>query len=274
VSAVYNRFRSLGAFVYTAENLTDRHLDQFAAIGGKWFCPVIYGDDAAGPWNVANLNKLQNRANSRGMEVAGWFNVTNHQSNTKYAQEISQLVNNYKLPLAIIDAELAYQYPSAGCEVLPDLMMQIRKKLPSTDLMLSSLGPNNAYIYNGRNLSPKQSMYDLGWRHAPQWYSSYYAKDGRTPQDRMSWLRANAHKDFNIRDDNAVKSGYRGLPLSYVHPTVEATGLEGSDLEQELRDLKAAQQYGLTPGFSYYTLEHAPTKDFDLMRKYRNILYV
>jgi|SRR5215831_285104 len=268
----YNRFRALGAFVYTAENLSDAQLDAFAAIGGRWFAPVIYEDDAAGPWNQANLTKLQNRANSRGLEVAGWFNVTNKQTNDRYARDIAALAKTYQLPKVIIDAELAYQYPSPGCQVLPELLQKIRTALPSVDLLLSSLGPNNAYIYNGRTLTPPKSMYDLGWRHAPQWYSSYYNKDGRTPQDRMSWLRANAHTDFNIKDDTAPNK--RGLPLSYVHPTVEATGLEGSDLEQELRDLKQSQVYGFTAGFSYYTLEHAPPKDFDILRRYRNILYV
>jgi len=268
----YNRFRALGAFVYTAQNLTDQQLQAFSNIGGKWFCPVIYGDDAAGPWNRANLPSLKQRAQRFNLEVAAWANVTASKPNQQYATEIAKLVKQYQLPLLILDAELAYQYPSPGCQALPELLLLLRTNLPATDLLLSSLGPNNAYIYNGRTLTPPKSMYDLGWRHAPQWYSSYYNKDGKSPQDRMSWLKANAHTDFNIKDDTAPSK--RGLPLSYVHPTTEATGLEGSNLAEELRDIKASQIYGMTAGISYYTLENGPPSDMPLLAKYRNVLYV
>jgi len=269
----YNRFRALGAFVYTGENLTDDHLHNFSWAGGKWIAPVIYEDDRAGPWNVANLTKLQNRANQVGLEVGGWFNATNKQTPYNYARDIAALTLNYHLPLVILDAELAYAYPSPGVQLLPELMQRLRDRLPATDLLLSSLGPNNAYIYNGRTLAPPRSMYDLKWRHGPQWYSSYYNRDGATtPQARMKWLKQNAHTDFNIKDPTAPYN--RGLPLSFIHPTTEATGLEGSDLEQELKDIKEAQQYGLTAGISYYSLERAPAADFTILRKYKNILFV
>jgi len=268
---MYNRFRALGAFVYTAQNLTDDQLHRFAWAGGKWICPVIYGDDAAGPWNVANLTKLQNRANSIGLEVAGWFNVTNDKPSGQDATAIAKIVKNYHLPLVILDAELQYQYPASGCQVLPTLLQQVRAQLPNIDLMLSSLGPNNAYIYNGRTLAPPKSMYDLGWRHAPQWYSSYYARDGRTPQERMKWMKANASTDFNIRDSTAPNS--RGLPLSYIHPTTEATGLEGSNLAQECLDIKASKAFGFTAGISYYTLENGPPSDMNILRSYKGVLF-
>jgi hypothetical protein len=160
--ATYNRFRALGAFVNTGENLTDEQLDKFAWAGGKWIAPVLYGDDAAAPWNVKNITKLQNRANARGLEVAGWFNVFNDKPVSMDVKNISAIVKNYKLPLAIVDAEHAYQYPAPGCQVLPELMQKLRQALLYTDLQLSSLGPNNAYIYNNRNLSPQKSMYNLG----------------------------------------------------------------------------------------------------------------
>jgi hypothetical protein len=257
----YNRFRSLGAFVYSGVNLGDDQLNAFSAAGGRWFAPVIYGDDAAGPWNVANLEQLKSRARPRNLEVAGWFNVTGG-DNEKYASDIAAMAKKHGLPLVILDAELAYQYPAPGCSMMPDLLKRIRSKLPTTDLLLSSLGPNDSYIYNGRTLAPAQSMYDLGWRHAPQWYSSYYGRDGNTaPAARMKWLKEQGPNSMNVRDSNAPKSGYRGLPLSYVHPTVEATNLEGSDLKTELNDLTTARSYGLTNGFSYYYLEHREAPD-------------
>ena len=269
----YNRFRALGAFVYTAQNLTDAQLNSFRAIGGSWICPVIYGDDAAGPWNVKNLTRLQNRAQTIGLEVAGWFNVTNDKPVGTDVTNIAKIVKNYHLPLAIVDAELAYQYPAPGCMVLPELMQKLRAQLPATDLMLSSLGPNDAYIYNGKTLTPQRSMYDLGWRHAPQWYSGYYNRDGNTtPQARMKWLKENASKNENIRDATAPNG--RGLPLSYIHPTTEATGMENSNLQQELEDIKQSQLYGMTAGISYYTLEKAPPGDMQLLRKYKGVLYI
>ena len=61
---------------------------------------------------------------------------------------------------------------------------------------------------------------------------------------------------------------------SYIHPTIEVTGMEGADLAGELADLETAKQYGLTPGFSIYLLENCPYGDFDLLANVRGSLYL
>lgn len=268
-------FQQLGGYVDTAENLSDQTLSLFAAAGGGWIVPVLYGDTGSAPWNLANLDHVKTAAAAHGVKTGGWFNGWAHDP-IEDAIAITDIVKTNGLALTVLDLEAAYQAPGGNPELMPVLVQEVHDRLlAGAPICVSTNGLNNSMIYNGRVLTPPQSFYDLGIRVAPQWYSAYYAQDGNTtPQARMKWLKEFGGSDFNFEDPDATKTGHRGVPLSYVHPTVEATGEEGSSLLTELGDLDAARAYGLTPGISIYTLENTPDADLDLLAKVRGRLFL
>ena len=265
-------WQRLGGFVYTGENLSDATLANFAAAGGFWLCPVIYGDDVAGPWNLANLDSLRARALSHGVSIVGaWCNCFGGDPQAD-ARNVAQLATEHNLPLVILDLEAAYQYPQGNANLMPELVKALRDLLPHHALAVSTNGLNASMVWNGRTLTPRASFAKLGIRVLPQWYSGpgYWGcwTDALCNTD---WLRRNGASDPNFADPTAPR-GY-GVPLSYVHGTLEATGVEGSSLAAELSKVQAAVVSGYTYGLSLYTLERTPDSDFDLLRSVRNRLY-
>lgn len=267
MSTIWQR---LGAFVATGENLTDDRISAFATAGGSWLCPVVYGDDASGPWNLAHLDDLARRAASfktvgtkRGVQVGAWCNCFGGDPQTD-ARRIAQIVTDHRLRLCILDLEAAYQYPQGNADLMPQLVAAVRHLLPTVNLAVSTNGLNNSMIWNGRTLTPPRSFFDLGVRILPQWYEWMAAVDPSTrPDVNMKWLKEHGASDGNFADKTAPNG--RGCSLSYVHGTLESTGLEGSHLDRELDYLHAARAFGLTPGWSIYTLENATEADLTLM---------
>jgi hypothetical protein len=266
-------WQQLGAWVANGGNCGTGHLDKFANAGGKWVALLVYNDDRDAESNRKLLPGLRAQCQARGMSMPGWFNGFGEDP-VQQAKEMVGIANNLNMPFMILDLEAAYQYPGGDANKMPILLSEIRK-YTKKPIGVSTNGMNSSMIYNGRTLDPPQSFYDMGVRCLPQWYSSYYNKDGdTTPQAQMQWLKENGNKDFNFKDPNAKRTNYRGLPLSYVHGTVEATNLEGSSLAQELQDLQSARAFGLTPGFSYYKLENAPDDDFPLLASQKGKLFL
>lgn len=262
-------FQQLGGLVYTYANLGN--LDKFYNAGGRWIAPVVYGDDVAGPYNLSKLGELQALCKNR-ITVGGWFNGFGHDPISD-ASAISSIATKNNLTLILLDLEAAYQYPQGNADLMPLLVREVRKKLPTANIIVSTNGLNSASIWNGRTLSPQQSFFDLGIRVAPQWYSAYYLKDNHTePVTNMSWLKAHASSDGNFADKTAPNG--RGVPLSYIHPTLEVTGLEGSSLSDEIARTKQSKKYGFTTGISIYTLENAPDSDFALLQAEKGNLFL
>lgn len=265
-------WQCLGGLVYTGANLAESTLDAFAGVGGKWIAPVVYNDDAAGPRNLELLPHLHELCAARGIRLGGWFNGTGGDP-LKDAAAIAELAGKHGLELAILDLEAAYHYPDGNADLQPRLVAELRRLRPALELGVSTNGLDSSAIWNGRILEPPRSFYDLRIRALPQCYSSYYLRDGHTAPDQiMKWLKANGHLDGNFADATAPNG--RGVPLSYVHPTIEATGVEGSQLADELLRLELARVYGLTPGFSLYTLERVPSADWPRLAAVRGRLYL
>jgi len=260
----------------TGRNLSTAHLDKLKSCGSQrpWIAVVIYNDDVNAVSNRQMLPGIKAWCSVRDISVFGWYNGTG-QDPYEDARQIIALHTSLNLNGIILDLEAAYQYPGGDANKMPYMLSAIRGRLPSVEIGVSTNGMNASMIYNGRVLTPKQSFYDLRVRCLPQWYSAYYNKDGHTaPGYQMNWLKTNGSTNENFRDDNASQCYYRGLPLSYVHGTLEVSGVEGSSLSQEISDCVAAKVYGLTPGISIYRLENTPDSDFDLLARHRNEIYL
>lgn len=266
-------WQRLGAFLYSGENLREDTLRLFAKAGGAWIAPVVIHDDAAGPWNVAHLDELRLRFADQGIQTWCWF-VGRGGNPVKDAQLVGDMVNGHGLTGCILNLEAEYQYPTGDPNLMPLLVKELRKRQPTLPIAVSTNGLNSASIWNGRTLTPISSFYDLGIRVAPQAYSAYYSKDGHTRPDYvMQWLKDHEHTDGNFRDVDAPYQ--RSVPLSYVHFTVEASGIEGSDLADEIHWLRVAQR--IAPGmigYSLYTLERMPAGDWPLIAATRGSLYL
>jgi len=265
-------WQQLGGWVSNGGNCDGARMDKFAEAGGRWVCLNIYNDDVDAAPNRALLPGFRAQCNSRGLQVFGWFNG-HGEDPVKQAKEMAGLAANLNLPVMILDLESEYQYPEGDANKMPILLSEIRK-YTQRPIGVSTNGMNGSMIYNGRVLDPPRSFYDMGVRCLPQWYSSYYNKSGDSPQAQMKWQKEHGNTDFNFKDPNAKRTNYRGLPLSYIHGTVEASGLESSSLAQEIQDLQSAKGFGYTTGFSYYKLENAPDDDFPLLAAQKGKLFL
>lgn len=266
-------WQQLGAFVITVQNLSDWHLDKFRDAHGSWIVPVVYGDNASGPWNRDHLADLKLRCAHRGIKVGGWFNGWGAEPKLD-ASAITQVAAQNNLTLLILDLESPYQWPGGEPGLMPSLVRELRVLNPKADIAVTTNAMTNAMIWNGRTLAVPLSFYDLGIRVIPQWYSWLYYKDNAyLPARQMQWLRDVSPNDGNFRDNNASKTAHRGLPLSFVHGVLETTGLEGASLSDELARVAEAKQFGYTTGISIYSLENAPQGDFDLLHQYYGKLY-
>jgi hypothetical protein len=259
-------WQKLGAFVATAENLGD--LAPFAAIGGAWIIPVLYGDDASGPYNLATIDALKARAGQHGIQVGCWANCWAGVPAAD-ALAISRIVNAHGLDPVILDCEAAYQQ---NPDVFPQLLKAVRVALPHASLCVSTNSLNDSLIWNGRGLNPRESARRLGYRVAPQWYSSpNYSGIWTDPLTNMAWLKEHGTED-NFHDP--TYKNQRAVPLSYVHGTLEVTGLEDASLAVSLGRCSEAKRYGLTPGLSIYLLENMPDADYALLASQRGTLYL
>lgn len=262
-------WQQLGAYVAAGKNLSTHHLDQFAKVGGKWIVPVLYGDDADGPWNRDNIERMKADAGARGIKVGGWFNCWGGGAETD-ATNIAAIVNAHNLDPVILDLEASYQYPHGNFAVLPYLMKAVRNHLPTKNLCISTNGLNDSMIWNGRPL--KESARRLGYRVSPQWYNSpNYSGCWTDPVCNMKWLKEEGYKD-NLYDPYYANK--RAVALSYVHPVLEPTGVEGSTLWAELNRLAMAKTYGFTTGFQLYLLERVPDEDWPIVAARRGTLYL
>jgi|SRR5581483_1239085 len=261
-----NIWQQHGSFVATGENLSPDTVKRYSEAGGRWYVPVIYGDSASGPWNLSNIEYLKSMGNEYGVAVGGWYNGFGYDPKND-ADAIATIHQENGLRLIILDLEAAYQYPGGNPNLMPILVKELRNKLPKADIGVSTNGLNNSMIFNGRTLTPPQSFYDLAIRVLPQWYNAPVYGQGpwTRPDANMNWLKTNGTTDYNFFDLTTPNKSKRGVPLSYVHGTLEATGLEGSDLATELAQLRAAKNYGYTYGWSIYLLENTPYSDFDLI---------
>jgi hypothetical protein len=150
--------------------------------------------------------------------------------------------------------------------------LRARELMPNKPIAITTNAMNASGIWNGRTLTPPKSMYDLGIRVYPQWYTWMYRANGaERPDANMQWLQRNGHLDPNFADKTGAQG--RGLPLSYVHGALEITGMEGSDLADQLQWTLEAKKYGYTVGFWIYTLDSMPQSDFGILNSYRNRLY-
>ena len=260
-------WRQLGAFVQTAGNVLDSHLDGFAAAGGKWLVPVLVNDQSVAADNRQRLADLKERCAKRGIIVGLWANGFGEDP-LELASQVVALAKGRSLWPVVFDLEASYKDENAP--KLPATLSYARDLMPTRPIGVSSYGyADRAMIWNGRTLDPPRSLYDLRVRWLPQ---HYYLYDGKYAADwAMADLKANGATDGNIADPDAP--GGRGIPLSYAHGTLEVTGVEGHDLATGLAQLRAAKAYGFSYGFSIYVLERTSDADFALLAAERGRLF-
>ncbi len=260
-------WQQLGAFVQVIENCSDAHLDAFAGCGGSWVVPVLIGDEASGPANHAGLSDFRRRCEALDLRVGLWANGWGEDA-AVLAQEITMLAKGGSLYPVVVDLEMPYKAPNEA--KLPELLLELRRRMPTRPIGLSSFGfADRAMIWNGRTLDPPRSLYDLRVRWLPQWY---YLYDGKYAADwSMADLKARGAIDGNIADPDAP--GGRGIPLSYAHGTLEVTGVEEHELAVGLEHVRRARAHGFGYGFSIYVLERTPPSDFALLAAQRGKLF-
>ena len=265
MSTVWQR---LGAFVYSIDNCDLNRLRHFHSIGGRWVVPVLIGDKATGPDNRAQLAQFKANCAAAGVRCGLWANGFGEPA-AELAAEVAALAKGQNLSPVILDLEAPYKRENAP--KMPELLAAVRKLMPTRLLGVSSYGfCDREMIWNGRTLDPPRSFYDMRVRFLPQWYYVYDAK--YEPDWCMEDLRDNGATDGNIADASAP--GGRGVPLPYVHGTLEVTGVEDSSLAVGLAMLRDARVYGFTYGFSIYTLESMPDADFELLAAERGKLFL
>lgn len=263
-------WQQFGGFVQVGENLSDQRMAEFHDAGGRWLVVLLYGDDASGPWNAANIETLKTRAHAHGLAVGGWFNVFGEDADDA-ANAINLLARQHNLALVMLDCEDAYQ--GAGAEKLPELLREVRARLATWPLGVSPKAVDDSMIWNGRGVTPQRSCYYQRVRVCPQWYSGQYLKDlGHGPEAQMQFLQAEQPGNINFADP-AGPSG-RSVPLSYVHPVLEATGLEGSNLVDELARVAICKRYGFTYGLSVYNMENLSAADLASLAGERGRLFL
>lgn len=267
-------WRQLGAFVYTGADLSDDQLDRFAQAGGRYLLPVIYGDSVAGPWNIANLKSLGQRASSRGLRVGAWVSCHGEDPAVVVGQSAA-VIDSHALAPIVFDAESEYQ----GNTKLSMLTLEARKKWPvgTKAIAVTTNSLNDSVVWNGRKGSTLEkdahSLRELHVHVLPQWYNAprYIGSCWAHPVCNMDWLEHNGMLD-NFRSPTFPDG--RAVDLAHVHGAVEATGVEDADLAGELKLCKLALPFGCGKGIVLYTLERAPADDFDVLAGYRNTLYV
>ena len=265
-------WQQLGAFVATGQNVNDERLDRFADAGGRWIVPVLYGDDASGPWNRANIESLKARAAARGIRTGIWA-ACHGGDPVKLIADVKAFSDRYNLAPIVLNAEGPYQLNTE----LAKLMAEARKAWPLGTKAIghSTNSLNDSQVYNGRKgtYPPKpgeQSFRDQNIHVLPQWYS-WVPSPWQHADQNMKWLHEEGMLD-NLRDEGYTDK--RAVAKSQVHGTLEVTGLEGASLRQSIEEVMIAQaKYGYGLGISIYTLENAPDEDFALLKSQKGVLF-
>lgn len=279
------RWQQLGAFVNNIDGVTDQHMIDFARIGGKWIVPLLvqlgYSDDHD-PSCVNNMNGLEAfkaRCEHFGISCGGWFNGwAGGEQGTSAAQDaekVASIVRAHNLGPIVLDLEAAYQHPGGSPGELPKLIYELRSRIKTREIAVSTNSPNDSMMWNGHAVYPdyRASMRRLNIKLLPQWYNSPNYGQGvwMTPHQTMQWIQAHGMED-NWFDPTYINE--RAIPMSFVHGTLEVTGLEGSDLAGEIDSLKQAKQFGYSFGFSVYVLEKMPYEDFQKIEQQKGKLYL
>lgn len=271
-------WEQLGAWVYSAENLSQEHVVKFHAAGGRWLTPLLHGDKGEvdgydlnrEELNLTLLPKIKSWCGPLGVRVGMHANGFGEDPK-QLAAIVAQKAYAHKLNPVWLDLEAAYQHPQGNAALMPITLKEARLAMPAKSLGVSSFGfADRGMIWNGRTLSPKQSLYDLKIRWGPQWYYKYaahYAAD-----ECMRDLKEHGATDGNIAD--ATAPGGRGIPLPYAHGVVELTGVEGHELSVAIEQMRRAKQFGFRFGFSIFPLERCPDSDYDLLRSVRGELFL
>lgn len=264
-------WQQLGAFIATGQNVSDSHLDKFAAVGGKWVIPVLYGDDAGGVWNRANITSFQARCRARDIRVGLWASCHGGDP-VKMIREIDAFVKAHKIPFVVLNAEGAYQLNTE----LAKLMREARKTWPKGTLAIghSTNSMNDSQVYNGRiggaPAPGEQSFRDQNIHVLPQWYS-WVPGPWQHADQNMAWVTSDGMLD-NWRDEGYADK--RAVAKSQIHGTLEVTGLEGASLKQSIEEcLRAKRDHGLVKGISIYNLENTPEGDWALLKAQRGVLF-
>lgn len=269
-----NYWQGLGAFCADAANLSQQNIADFADAGGCWVALLVQGDDHNTPGNIDLLTELQNELHARNIALWGWHNYWGEDAD-HFAVILHELQEQYGLGNHILDCEAAVQ----GNTKMSQVALAVHQRIgPGFGVSTNSL--NDSVVYNGRldGVDPAlwQSFRQLQIRVLPQWYQSpLYSGTWVDPVENMQWLQSEAGASDNLHDARAAKWGYHAVPLSYVHPTGEGTGIEGASWQQFLDKCVEAQKFGLTKGISYYLLEESSTvQDMAIVKQYRGKLYV
>lgn len=273
------RWQQLGGFVGAAENLSYQQLEKFRNVGGRWIVVLVdqvgyaWNHDPAVVHNIARLFELQQWCEELGVALGGWFNCWAggelHLTPADEADEIARKVKGFNLMPVVLNCEYAYKRKP---QALPQLLSEVRKRITTRSIGISTNEPNDSLIWNGGSLGYLKSCWNLNIRMQPQWYYAppYMNSMWHRADQTMEWLKSYGMID-NFYDFTAPAD--RAVPLSYVHGTVEVTGLEGADMAASIEELKRAKQYGYTTGFQIYLLEQMPQSDFDLLASVRGILF-
>lgn len=282
------RFQQLGAFVGSSAKISDDQLAAFSDAGGRWVVVLLAqlgypdGHDPDCVSNLAGIESFKNRCADHQIACGGWFNgwvggqlpdLPEGGLGTTALQDAEQvvgIVHTRGLPGPVmLDLESPYKQRP---QELPVLVSECRRLMPTRGIAVSTNEPNDSMIWNGGNLGYSKSLRRLGVRFAPQWYNSpNYGGMWMHANETMQWLKDSGNQD-NFYDPTSPSN--RAVPLSYVHGTLEVTGLEGSDLTPELNELQAAKASGYTTGFSIYMLENAQPNDFSLLKQQRGNLFL
>lgn len=264
-------WQQLGAFIATGQNVDDARLDRFAAAGGRYILPILYGDAATGPWNLANIASLKARAAARGIRTGIWVGC-HGQDPAKMMADVKAIVTKHNLSPVVLNAEGAYQLNTK----LSFLMEEARKAFPLGTMALghSTNSMNDSQVYNGRKggapAPGEKSFRDLNIHVLPQWYS-WVPGPWQHADQNMAWVTTDGMLD-NWRDEGYLDK--RAVAKSQIHGTLEVTGLEGASLQQSINEcLVARAKDGLVKGISIYTLENAPESDFALLKAQKGVLF-
>lgn len=271
-----------------ATALSDERLDDFQRVGGRWVAVLLAqlgyppSHDPAVTRNLAVIDSLRSRCEARklacGVWANGWAGGVQGTTAEEDAATVAALVHSHDLGPVVLDCEEAYHFPGGDPAALPRLLWAVRKLIPTRSVLVSTNEPNDSMIWNGGSIAqglpgPKGACFPLGVRMAPQWYFTsphYPDSPWLDPVRTMAWLQQNGNVD------NFFYAGgpdHRAVPLSWVHGTLEATGVEGSDLAAGLARMIEAKQHGLQPGMSVYTLEAMPDDDLPRLAAARGKLF-
>lgn len=271
------RFQQLGFFSAVLENLTEGHIRRFAQEGGRWGVALmdqlqsVRSDSVE--YNRAHIKEYRDLCIKYDVAPGVWVNGWGKDPLID-ANIVAELVHTKDLRPVVLDLEAPYQHGNqfvdpetrkivkGNADLMPALLKALRPLIPGTSIAVSTNAMNESGIF--------RDFRTLGIRCLPQWYSAYYKKDGNySPTAQMAWQQKYGTTSWNFEN-----GGVRGLPLSYIHGTLEVTGLEGSSLADEINEVRKSRIDGYTYGWSIYLLENIQEEDWKLIAAERGITYL